>query len=719
MATDNNAQQRKRPTHAAFRLRRTWALNGPNAWIDRPAVRLLLDTGNPTGEAHERLRVLMSGGSLTPGPHTASDEAAPPDLPGDPGALLATIVLELQQLAGDQVFFGTSSPTRREDRFEVVCECYETDLALAAAEVAARFLSHLVYQTDPDFDFNREFHRRVMYHIRYRESQREQQSIKRAAERRGIPVRMANKHQRLVEFGLGAYTERLLAIMTSKSIEIASRIARNKPLANAVMREHGVPVPDGATVRNLEEAIRVVERIGYPVAVKPSDLKHGNAVTVDIGSLEELTPAVEAAVAASRSGRALVETMIKGREYRVSVVGDAIPRVMEKVVAHVIGDGAKTIAQLIDIVNQDPERTPGQATNLIPITIDETTHAALERQNLTIESIPEPGQYVEVKLVSNVHQGGSTVLRTDEIHPDNAAVSRLAAKAVGLDMCGLDLIVPDISQSIWEVGGAVLEVNSEPQFRASSDPDLELPMDMGMAVVEMFYPSGRPCQPKIAVIAGARHGSSAASVLHRILRANGMTVGLARAGATEFDGPDFVMSFPADRPNIHQVARNPYVTAGIFEIDQQEIEERGLPFLQCDVAVVGSGEIRPPSSGARPAGRMLAGLVSSTGAVICDRDDHLLDREGLANGPRLFLTSVDPLDAMVGQHLQQGGCAMTVDNGVITYRSPETETPILAVEDIRTDLHDLTLIALLQAVAAAVALNVSVEVIRDSLRRDS
>lgn len=710
---DLATQQLIDQNRGAMRLREASALDGPNAWIDRPAIRLLLDAGNPTGEALERLRQLLAGESLAPASGRPDADGAPTHVPSNVGALLADIIMELQQLAGDGVSFSTSSPLDRANQFDIVCECYESDLALTAAGIAVHFLSHLVYRTEPKFDLNREFNRHVMWHIRYRETQQELLAAKQTAERLGIPVRITDKRQRLVEFGLSAYNERMLGSMTSKSIEISSRLARNKPLTKAILRENGIPVPLGSTIRTIDEANRFVDEFGFPVVVKPTDRRQGIAVTVDIRSKEELATAVESAIAASKSGVALVERMVEGNDFRILIINDQVIRVLERVPAHVVGDGQQTIAELIAIVNQDPLRQPGSPSGLFQIVIDADTHTALERQELTVDSVPEPGKVVRVKLAANYHHGATGISHKYDIHPDNVQLARSAARAIGLALCGLDFITPDISRSVWEVGGAVIEANSEPSYSAVvGDPDYQ-GEDIGSAIINMFYPPGQPYQPTIVTLPPGHGQHALAQVILKFMRRTGMTVGLATQSRTEFEGPDFNLRRPADRSEIDQVARNPYVTGAIFEIGQQDIERRGLPFLQSDVAILGSTESEPPAPAARQVDRVLAGLVSPGGAVIF-RPEELDIAEPLMDADRRWmLASTDPDHAAVSRHLQSGGSVVTITGGSIVHRTSQREVPILPLSGVRADL---AMGDVLKGVAAGLAMHVPNEEMSEALR---
>ncbi|MGD9711119.1 MAG: hypothetical protein AB7V46_03520 [Thermomicrobiales bacterium] len=708
------------PPADIMRLARIRVLHGPNAWIERPAVRFRLETGRVGGESAARLRRLLAGGEPEPGLGDQASKQAQPSPALDPGRILAGMIMDLQQQAGDPVSFSVSTPGKRPGQFEIVCECIESDLVLSAAEVALRFLNHLVHQTEPDFDLTREFDRRVMHHMRYRDSQREQLSVISAARQLRIPVRYVDKPERLIEIGLGAYTERFLAIMSSKSRELASRIARNKPLARQLLLEHGIPMPEGDVVSSFEEAATVVSRLGFPIVVKPADLRQGLAVTVGVESLEELKAAVEKATSASKSGRALVEAMIIGREYRFNLVGDVLIGVQDRVAAHVFGDGEHTVEELIAMTNQDPTRQPGHPANMHTIEIDDGTHGALADQGMRLSTIPVHGQHVRVKRVVSQSQGGISIsLRNEDIHPDNVTIARLAAKAVGLDLCGLDFISPDVTQSYRDNGGKVLEVNSEPGFRSAIFPMHGPPQDVGMAVMDMFYPLGRPYQPIIVAMTAGEHTDSLGSMIKRVIRHSGSTVGLASSRATEIEGPDFAFERDSQRPDIEFALRNPFVTCAVLEIGQDIVENRGLVFSFCDVAIIGTDHENKLAPDARPVDRVISALVPEYGAVVLDAGDPRISTYSAGPSQRLMLVSADPDHPLIDQHRIDGGRTVTLEGGQIMYYAGLSGFNLMGWSELDPALSELPAPPVLQAVAAGMALKVPIELIREALGEDS
>ncbi|MCB1575659.1 MAG: cyanophycin synthetase, partial [Xanthomonadales bacterium] len=208
---------------------------------------------------------------------------------------------------------------------------------------------------------------------------------------------------------------------------------------------------------NLADAITAAKRIGYPVVVKPLDGNHGRGVCINLADEGEVEEFFQVAMDESRNGVVVVESFITGKDYRILVVNNEVVSVAERVPAHVIGDGVHTIEQLIEITNADPRRGVGHEKILTRISIDGQTHETLERAGCKLDDIPDEGAFVQLKQTGNMSTGGTSIDRTDDIHPDNAQIARQAAMVVGLDVAGIDFIAHDIAQSVRQTGGAIVE----------------------------------------------------------------------------------------------------------------------------------------------------------------------------------------------------------------------------------------------------------------------
>jgi cyanophycin synthetase len=239
-------------------------------------------------------------------------------------------------------------------------------------------------------------------------------SLVQEAERRGIPV-LRLDDQSLVQLGTGRYQKRIRASITSLTSQIATDAAGDKDLTKSLLADAGLPVPRGDVVRSAEDAVRAAERIGYPVVVKPLDGNHGRGVSIDLSTAEEVTRAVEEASQHSR--RVIVESCFKGRDHRILVVNGEVVAVAERIPAHVVGDGERSIKALVDDVNKDPRRGEGHENVMTRIKIDDHTLGVLAKVGLDATSVPDSGQVVYLCDTANLSTGGRAVDRTDDIQP--------------------------------------------------------------------------------------------------------------------------------------------------------------------------------------------------------------------------------------------------------------------------------------------------------------
>ena len=258
------------------------------------------------------------------------------------GHVMEHVALELQSLAGSEVTRGLTRSTDKPGIYNVVYQYQQRDLGLAAGELARRLLNWLIYEDDPNFDFNAELEQliRLAQRLDYGPST---QALVDEARRRSIPVMRLDDNYSLVQLGHGIYQQRIWATTTSATSNIAVDLASNKRLTNQLLRGIGIPVPQGTTVTDVESAVRAAASIGYPVVLKPVDGNHGRGVRINLKNEEEVRANFDAAYGESRSGRVIVESYIKGNDHRVLVVGGKVVAVAERVPAHVRGDGVHTV----------------------------------------------------------------------------------------------------------------------------------------------------------------------------------------------------------------------------------------------------------------------------------------------------------------------------------------------------------------------------------------
>ncbi|HLL49511.1 MAG TPA: acetate--CoA ligase family protein, partial [Thermomicrobiales bacterium] len=408
--------------------------------------------------------------------------------------------------------------------YNVVYAYAQEDVGIAAGLLAARLLNHLIYQSEPDFNFAAELEEkiiRVAERLGYGPSTG---AIVAEAERRGIPVLRLHPRRSLVQLGHGCHQQRIWATVTSRSSQIAKTIAGDKELTNRLLRDLGIPSPRGELVRSDGDAVAMARRMGYPVVLKPLDGNHGRGVMINLSTDEEVIRAFPAARNESRDGRVILERFLTGKDYRILVVNNQVVAVAERVPANVIGDGIHTVAELIEITNQDPRRGVGHEKILTRIPVNAQTRETLSRQGLDLDFIPAPGQHIQLQQTGNMSTGGTSIDRTDDIHPDNAEIAREAAMVVGLDVAGIDFITPDIAHSIRDIGGGIVEVNSGPGFRMHTHPTEGHPRHVGRAVIDMLFRDAGSARVPIVAVTGTNGKTTTTRMIAAIMTAAGHRV---------------------------------------------------------------------------------------------------------------------------------------------------------------------------------------------------
>jgi cyanophycin synthetase len=291
-----------------------------------------------------------------------------------------------------------------------------------------------------------------------------------AAHRLEIPARrvLAN----LYAFGTGRYIRYLESSITDSTPHMGVRIAHDKLATAEILRRAGLPAPRHVAVETEDAAVEAAEKLGFPVVVKPIDQEQGRGVAAGLEDLGELRQAF--ADAKVFSARVIVEKHFHGRDFRLTVLNDRVIKVEERVAGGVTGDGVATVAQLVGRAQQTPRfRRLLRDTGKLVMDLDAEALAMLARAGLGPDSVPAAGAYVPLRRKNNVSAGGEQIATpVGGVHPDNLALAVRAARLLGLDMAGIDLLTPDPARSWMDTGALICEVNAQPQIGVKTTPEI-------------------------------------------------------------------------------------------------------------------------------------------------------------------------------------------------------------------------------------------------------
>ena len=389
-----------------------------------------------------------------------------------------------------------------------------------------------------------------------------------------------------MQLGQGKYQQRIRATMTSKTSALAVDIAGDKKMTNSLLGSAGLPVPRSEVVRTEDEAVAAAKRIGFPVVTKPLDGNHGRGVGLDLRTERAVRTGFKRALKESRNGRVVVESFVTGNDYRVLVIGGRMVAIAERVPAHVIGDGKHTVAELVEITNQDPRRGIGHEKVLTRIKVDDAAMELVKKQGFGIDDVPPKGEMVLLAATGNMSTGGISIDRTWEAHEDNVEIAEEAARVVGLDVAGIDFLAPDISQPVRETGGAIVEVNAAPGFRMHTHPTEGEPQYVAKHVVDLLFPPGTPARIPIVAVTGSNGKTTTTRMIAHIFRGMGRQVGMTSTDGIYID-ERLVKRVDATGPKSAQmVLQNPRVDMAVFEVARGGILREGLGYGRNDVGVV-------------------------------------------------------------------------------------------------------------------------------------
>jgi len=588
------------------------------------------------------------------------------------GHIIEHFALELQTLAGMDTGYGRTRETGQRGVYNVVFSYHEEEVGRYAARAAVKLFLALAEGVPID-----EIKRALAEDIRKMREIREEvrfgpstASIVEEAASRGIPYIRLND-QSLVQLGYGIYQKRIQATTTAQTSMIAVDIAGNKHATKTLLGDMGVPVPKGYRIREIDELEDVLERVGFPAVIKPLDGNHGKGATVGIKSLEEARIAWERAKEYSRW--VIVEQQLQGSDFRALVVNNRLIAVAERVPANVTGDGRHTIRELIEITNQDPRRGYGHENVLTQIDIDGQTMRLIKNAGYELDSVLPEGERLFLKTTANISTGGTAIDVTDEVHPKNVFLFERIAKIIGLDVAGIDIIAPNVSEPLKENGGGIIEVNAAPGFRMHLSPSEGIGRNVAEHVVDMLFPPGTPSRIPIFAITGTNGKTTTTRLIAHILRNSGRAVGFTTTDGTYIGNEQILTGDNTGPVSAQLVLKDPTVEVAVLETARGGIIRSGLGFDYCDVGVVlnvaadhlGLKDVNTLEDLARVKS-VVPRAVGKRGYAVLNAEDELVyQMKELVSGT-VVCFSLDENNPNIVRRAERGRISCVYENGYIT-----------------------------------------------------
>jgi cyanophycin synthetase len=583
-----------------------------------------------------------------------------------PVHIMEHLTLELQGLAGFEGGFGRARETNDRGIYKLIVASPHVQVTQQAIEDAKGLLLALIQ--DQPFDL-----KPVIDNLREMIDDLclgpSTSCIVQAGHQQSIPMIRLSKGN-LVQLGYGARQKRIWTAETSQTSAIAETISRDKDLTKTLLASVGLPVPEGQLVESGLQAWEVANEIGLPVVVKPQDGNHGRGVFTNLQFQDEILAAYE--IAKNEGSGVLVEKFILGDEHRLLVVGDHLVAAAKGEACRVKGDGQHTILELIEIqINSDPRRGTTEDYPLNPVRIDSIALLELKGQGFEPSSIPAFNHEVLIQRNGNV-----AFDVTDLVHPSVAKRVVLAAKVVGLDIAGVDLVAMDISRPLEEQGAAIVEVNAGPGLLMHLKPAKGKPREVGEAIIRHLFPQEDNGRIPIIGVSGSRGADDVAQICAYFFNLANHYVGLSCKRGLFLNQKMVEASRTSEWDIGKRILLSPMVSAAVLETTGKSIINEGMSYDLCQISIVTNVDqtILFPEDSITEVRQLFSVyrsqvdvLLPGLGVAILNGEDELVVEMAEINpGAETIFYGLELSSPFVIEHIQKNGKSVQVkDNSIL------------------------------------------------------
>ncbi|HFD1653938.1 TPA: bifunctional glutamate--cysteine ligase GshA/glutathione synthetase GshB [Enterococcus faecium] len=391
------------------------------------------------------------------------------------------MLVELDWL--DSLYLVEEALTQMDHPEQTLAAKLYQEAQLSSQQEVAVALGHQYYK---------ESHERPYQLAGFREMELSTQIFMFDAIQKGVQVKVLDESDQFLRLQFQDHVEYVKnANMTSKDSYIVPLIMENKTVTKKVLKEAGFRVPGGAEFSSMEEAVKAYPRFAEQAfVIKPKSTNYGLGITIfkEGASLEDYQAGL--VIAFREDSSVLVEEFMPGTEYRFFVINGEVQAIMLRVPANVIGDGIRTVKELVEEKNSDPLRGTNHRAPLELIQLGELEQLMLKEQGLTIESVPQANQIVYLRENSNISTGGDSIDMTDEFSEAYKKIAVSAVEALGAKISGIDLIIPDkeIDPTTDKKAYGIIEANFNPAMHMHVYPFAGKGRRLTMNVLKLLYP---------------------------------------------------------------------------------------------------------------------------------------------------------------------------------------------------------------------------------------
>jgi len=268
------------------------------------------------------------------------------------------------------------------------------------------------------------------------------------------------------------------------------KFAKYKSLTYLMLWKDWIKIPQSIIAKKGEQKKKIMKNIqtiwlSFPLVVKPSNWAHWDWVSVNITNEKDLYKAIDRALTFYH--HIIIQEFLTGEDHRLIVIDHKFVAAMKRIPAHIIGDGIKSIQELINKENKNPLRGNEHATSLTKIKIDKELKSYITHQWFTLGSIPKKNKMIFIRKNANLSTWWISMDITDKIHPEIKKMAEKASKILWLKICWIDYLSDDITKPLTKQKWWIIEVNHTPWLRWHHFPTIGKPRNVAKAILQLAF----------------------------------------------------------------------------------------------------------------------------------------------------------------------------------------------------------------------------------------
>ena len=636
------------------------------------------------------------------------------------GHVIEHVALELQYLAGMDCGFGRTRSTHTKGIYNVVFSYELAEAGIYAGKIALEIVESLI-QSKSYLVLNEDIShlKKIVYDNKYGVST---QAIILEAEKRHIPYRNLNNSS-LIVFGQGCNQKLIDATIGHQTSCIGVDIASDKSLTKKILHTAFIPVPKGFVIKSLQDLGEALEKMSFPLAIKPLDSNQGKGITTNIQTIEKAIESFR--IAQNYSDMVIVEDYIEGSDYRFLIVDYKLVAIAQCIPANITGDGFSSIKNLIDKENKNPKRGEDHENYLTKIKINSALISILKDSGLTLDSVLPAGQRAYLKYTANISTGGVPIDVTDSVHPHNVLLAERIARLIHLDICGIDIIAQDISVPIEQNHGAILEVNASPGIRMHLDPVEGKHRNVAKNVMDSLYPANVDFNIPIIAVTGTNGKTTTVRLIAHLAYRAGYKTGFTTTDGIYIHNQKIFNGDCSGPASTKAVLGDPLVEFAVLECARGGILHAGLGFDECDISILlNISDDHLGLDGIDTLDELLRVKsvvplsTKKNGVAILNADDDLIYSLMPDLNCKIALFSIHNNNSRVIQHCSKGGLAAFIENDFIIISEGNKRNIFLKISNIpltQSGIACSMLQNILPSILAGILSHFKLEIIANSL----